>query len=149
MYYINREQLNARFAFMAGLIEASREVIGQADEDGSHALKRLAEERLLHLAIENITDIGSLMIDGFLMRDASSYEDIVEILLGEKVFPEEVGKPVIELVKLRKPLVQNYFELDRSALKPHLERLPGLLEQFAASAQSFIERELGAAGQSL
>lgn len=149
MYYINREQMNARFAFMEGLIEASKEALRQEAEGGTNSLNRFAEERLLHLAIENVTDIGSLMIDGFLMRDASSYEDIVEILLGEQVFSEDVGHPLIELVKLRKPLVQNYFELDRATLKPHLDRLPGLLEQFVRSAQSFTEKELGAAGQSL
>ncbi len=56
------------------------------------------------------------MIDGFIMRDASSYEDIVQILQDEAVFDEETGSVLVELVKLRRPLVQHYYELDEALL---------------------------------
>lgn len=144
MYYINREQLNSRFQFMAVLVEASGKLSAEWEQT---PLAGFAQERILHLAIENVTDIGSLLIDGFLMRDASSYEDIIEILLGEQVFSQEIGEPLIELVKLRKPLVQNYFDLDRSEVHPLLSSLPALLEQFMHSTRVFMDKELGAAGQ--
>ena len=38
------------------------------------------------------------MIDGFIMRDASSYEDIVEVLREEGVFDDSLGADLHELV---------------------------------------------------
>ena len=33
-------------------------------------------------------DVGNLMIDGFIMRDPGSYEDIIDILIDEKVITQ-------------------------------------------------------------
>ncbi|GIP33783.1 DUF86 domain-containing protein [Paenibacillus sp. J2TS4] len=140
MYYLNREQLEKCLNFLPVLMGASEQMAQQWD--GS-LLRGLAQERILHLSIETVTDIGSLLIDGFLMRDASSYEDIVEILLGENVFPREIGEPLIELVKLRKPLVQDYTELDREGLHPLIRQLPALLKEFTSCVREFVRKELG------
>lgn len=34
-------------------------------------------------------DVGNAVIDGFIMRDPGSYEDIIDILQDEKVISEE------------------------------------------------------------
>jgi len=95
----------------------------------------------LHLAGEVVTDAGSLLIDGFLMRDASSYEDIVDILHGEGVLTDELHAPLVELVRLRKPLVQQYARWPRDKLHPLTARLTALLPAFAEAVRSFIARE--------
>lgn len=141
MYYLNREQVDKRLAFIPLLVDACQELLGRNAEQ--QLVITFAEERVLHLAIETVTDIGSLLIDGFLMRDASSYEDIVEILYVEKVFPEHLIVPLMELVKLRRPLVQDYMELDREGHHPLLSQLPALLDQFTEAVTTFIDRELG------
>ncbi|MBW7460518.1 DUF86 domain-containing protein, partial [Paenibacillus sepulcri] len=104
----------------------------------------LAQERALHLAIETVTDIGSCLIDGFIMRDASSYEDIIDIIAGEGVFPEDIHGTLLELVRLRKPLVQDYYEWDRARLHPLSLILPGILQQFQSAVQTYLAKELGA-----
>lgn len=50
--------------------------------------EKLALERLVQLLIESIIDVGNMMIDGFIMRDPGSYEDIIDILEDEKVIPQ-------------------------------------------------------------
>jgi len=102
----------------------------------------LAQERALHLAIEIVTDIGSYLIDGFIMRDASSYEDIIEITSGEGVFPESIVPELLELVRLRKPLVQDYYSWKSSELHPLLKKLPALLVEFKVAVEQYIEKEL-------
>lgn len=152
MYYVNHEQIDQRLRLIPELVEAAirlREEWNAAASDGTEApdkpdlLQDLAQERLLHLAVELVTDVGSLLIDGFLMRDASSYEDIVEIIRVEGVLPAELVDPLIELVRLRRPLVQEYMKWERGELHPLTVRLPELLPVFERSVAEFIAKELG------
>nr|WP_255570148.1 HepT-like ribonuclease domain-containing protein [Cohnella sp. CFH 77786] len=106
-------------------------------------LQGLAQERALHLSVEIVTDVGSCLIDGFLMRDASSYEDIVDIIAGEGVVPSEVAEPLRTLVGLRKPLVQEYHQWPRDRLHPLTPELPDLLRRFQEYVSDYLRRELG------
>lgn len=140
MYYINEEQLEARLAYMDGLADTCRLLVDRwQDED---PVLELAQERALHLAIECVTDIGSLLIDALILRDASSYEDIVEILQGEGAFSTEVAAALLELVKLRRPLVQDYIQFERSGLHPLTVRLPELLPETKRQIRDFLRKEL-------
>ena len=53
--------------------------------------RKKALERIVHLLVECILDTGNDMIDGFIMRDPGSYDDIMDILVDEKVVPTEEG----------------------------------------------------------
>ena len=44
------------------------------------------------------------MIDGFIMRDPGSYEDIIDILDDEKVITTEMSEGFKKIVSLRKNL---------------------------------------------
>jgi uncharacterized protein YutE (UPF0331/DUF86 family) len=140
MYYVDRKQIEDRISFIPYIVEASERLCDSWD--ASDPLHVFAQERILHLAIEVITDVGSLLIDGFLMRDASSYEDIINVLIVEKVFSADLEVPLIELVKLRKPLVQEYMNLDRLILQPMTIRLSPLLRTWEASVLLFMKQEL-------
>ncbi|XEC93260.1 DUF86 domain-containing protein [Paenibacillus tarimensis] len=140
MYYVNREQITKRLDVISGLAD-SMEIL-TAKWNGE-LLQGLAQERALHLAVETVTDIGSFLIDGFIMRDASSYEDIVDIIHGEGVFPSVLYEPLQSLVKLRKPLVQEYYEWPRQELHPLTSILPNVLLQFRQAVEDYLVRELG------
>jgi uncharacterized protein YutE (UPF0331/DUF86 family) len=140
MYYVDRQQIEDRIRCISYIVEASERLC--QTWDASDPLHVLAQERALHLAIEVITDVGSLIIDGFLMRDASSYEDIITVLIVEKVFSTELEIPLIQLVKLRKPLVQDYMHLDRLQLHPMTMLLPSLLRSWEASVFLFMNQEI-------
>lgn len=141
MYYVNEQQIEKRLQFIPRIVSAC-EQLRQDWVSGNETLY-FAQERAIHLAIETVTDIGSLMIDGFLMRDASSYEDIIEILRGEDVFPGALAEPLVELVKLRKPLVQDYTDFEREGLHPMIVQLPALLRDFAEAVRAYLRKELG------
>ncbi|WP_068773639.1 DUF86 domain-containing protein [Paenibacillus sp. FJAT-26967] len=142
MYYVNVDQINRRLAFIPQLIQACEELDSEFEKGSPKIITYFAQERVLHLAIETVTDVGSLLIDGFMMRDASSYEDIVEILGGERVFSDEIMSTLLELVKLRRPLVQEYDSYTRDGKHPLLGELPRILPVFKESVDVFIRKEL-------
>lgn len=139
MYYVNQEQIERRLSAIPEIAEALRKTA--VSWDGG-ILEGFVQERGLHLAIEIVTDVGSYLIDGFIMRDASSYEDIMDITHEEKVMTDEVYNVLLELVRLRKPLVQEYYDWPRHELHPLTTVLPDTLEQFAAGVRDYLKREL-------
>lgn len=142
MYYVNRKQIESILGQIPDINAGLRQAA--AAWDGS-TLMGLMQERCLHLAIEVVTDVGSCLIDGFIMRDAGSYEDIISIIHDEKVFGGNgLYGLLTQLVALRKPLVQDYYAWERSKLHPLTLELPGVLERFAAEVHSYLEQELGA-----
>ena len=141
MYYVNRKQIELILDQIPDITTGLR--AAAANWDGS-TLLGLVQERSLHLAIEVVTDVGSCLIDGFIMRDAGSYEDIISIIHEETVFGgSEMYTKLIELVALRKPLVQDYFEWDRSALHPLTLVLPDILDEFSTQVRNYLNQELG------
>jgi uncharacterized protein YutE (UPF0331/DUF86 family) len=124
MYYVNREQISVRLEAIPALAEALRELV---EHWKGTLVQGLAQERALHLAIEIVTDVGSFLIDGFIMRDASSYEDIIEITGAEGAYPAHMTEALAELVKLRRPIVQEYYDWPRVELHPFTERLAEML----------------------
>lgn len=145
MYYVNEEQIKRRLDFIPFMTEMSEQIRkswsenARWDDDGM--MLSLAQERLLHLAIETVTDVGSLLIDGFMMREASSYEDIVRVLADEKVFSEDAAAVLFELVKLRRPLVQQYIDWERGKAHELLDSLPGVLQDFRSGVIRFMHEE--------
>ncbi|SFL24718.1 Uncharacterized conserved protein YutE, UPF0331/DUF86 family [Paenibacillus sp. 1_12] len=144
MYYVNHEQIDLRLQFIPTLIEACQQLeqAWESTPSSERLLLHLAQERTLHLTIETITDVGSLLIDAFMMRDASSYEDIIEILKDERVFDEPIASVFRELVQLRKSLAQEYASYTRDTLHPLISALPAVLAVFEAAVPAFISREL-------
>lgn len=142
MYFINHEQIDGRIQFLAVLAEASQQLEAQWQQGNKDLVWQLSQERILHLAIETVTDIGSLLIDAFILRDASSYEDIVEIVHGEGAYSESLTETLLQLVKLRKPLVQDYVEWNRHTLHPLIPKIPTAFEEFTTSVRAFIKSEL-------
>lgn len=142
MYYVNRKQIEIILAQIPDITTGLQAVTASWN---GNTLTGLIQERCLHLAIEVVTDVGSCLIDGFIMRDAGSYEDIISIIHEEKVLGgSEIYEKLIELVALRKPLVQDYFAWDRSVLHPLTPVLPTVLEQFSSEVDRYLDQELGA-----
>lgn len=141
MYYVNRSQIHERLDAIPAIGEALQSMA--AAWTGS-LLEGLAQERALHLAIEIVTDVGSCLIDGFILRDASSYEDIIEIVGEAGAFPQRIQGDLLELVKLRKPLVQQYTGWKREELHVLAARLPQVLGEFREAVQAYLVQELGA-----
>ncbi len=143
MYYVNSEQIEIRLAYLSTVSESLSLLRDNLSVDS--LLQRFALERAIHVAAECVTDIGSYMIDGFVMRDAASYEDIVDILYGENVMSTELYELLTPLVKLRKPLVQSYYDLSEYHITMNrlAQQLPEALNSFKNSIIQYITIELG------
>lgn len=138
MYYVNREQIMQPLSSIPETADALERL---SEEWDGTLMQGLAQERSLHLAIESVTDAGSCLIDGFLMRDAGSYRDIIEIISEEGVIEKDLTEPLLQLVALRKPLVQEYYAWPRRELHPLTPVLGPLLRRFRNQVEQYLERE--------
>jgi uncharacterized protein YutE (UPF0331/DUF86 family) len=143
MYYINHGQIQERLEFVPVITGVFRELhlVCKQELVNGRMTENFAQERALHLAIEVITDVGSLLIDGFMMRDASSYEDIIEILHQERVIPVDEVEMYRQLVGMRRSLTQHYMSWDRGKIRSDLVLLATILERFPQHVKAFIQNE--------
>jgi uncharacterized protein YutE (UPF0331/DUF86 family) len=137
VYYLNDEAIGKKRAFLYWLAETMRATEQVRAQRG--VLSALAEERMLHLALECVTDLGNLVIDGFMMRDPSSYEDIIEILRMEEVMDADTANGLLELVRLRRALLQEYADWDRERMHPLFQRLAEIIVAFADQVAAYVE----------
>ncbi|WHY03653.1 DUF86 domain-containing protein [Neobacillus sp. DY30] len=138
MYFVDREKLEATLVFLEKQIR-----LFSNQGQWLTPIEKAALERITHLMIESVLDVGNAMIDGFIMRDPGSYEDIIEILIDEKVVSEETGKSLKTLVHYRKVLVQLYTEIDHSELLNQFSSKMKDLALFPKNVRDYLENELG------
>ncbi len=138
MYFVDREYIEHTLRFLEETIR-----ILEDKHDWNHIVEKKALERLVHTAIESVLDVGNAMIDGFIMRDPGSFEDIVDIMEDEKVIGAENAKDLKEIIHLRKLLVQQYIVIDHSLLLTTINDHLQSLRTFPTSIRSYLENELG------
>lgn len=138
MYFVDREKIEKTLLFyeeMLGLVEV--------DAKWTSSIEMKALERISHLLIEAILDVGNSMIDGFIMRDPGSYEDIIEILEDEKVVSTAVANDLKEIIRFRKVIVQDYLEINHDELISNLHKNKDSLAIFPQAVRTYLENELG------
>lgn len=138
MYFVDREKIEKILQFLNKQIK-----IFDENKEWDTLMQQAALERLTHTMIEAILDVGNAMIDGFIMRDPGSYEDIIEILMDEKVITEEMGAGLKSIVMWRKELVQNYTAVEHTQLQSDFHTYLPILKQFAPKVNDYLENELG------
>jgi uncharacterized protein YutE (UPF0331/DUF86 family) len=139
IYHVNVASIRSRLACLPEIAQAlSSSTVAWS----GGLIEGLAQERALHLAAEVVTDVGHTLIDGFVMRDASSYEDIVDIIEEEKVIIPSIASPLRQLVLLRKALVQEYDSWPRRELHPLTAELPRVLLSFHDQVEAYLREEL-------
>jgi uncharacterized protein YutE (UPF0331/DUF86 family) len=138
MYFVDREKLEATLVFLEKQIN-----LFSNQKEWTTPIEKAALERITHLMIESVLDVGNAMIDGFIMRDPGSYEDIIEILVDEKVITEDSGKNLKTLIQYRKVLVQSYTEINHEELQNQFSSLLNELALFPKNVRDYLENELG------
>lgn len=139
MYFVDRNKIALNLNHMNELITVLEE-----NTDWLHsAVNKLALQRIGHNLMEAMMDVGNLMIDGFIMRDPGSYEDIIDILVDEKVITPEMDAPLKAVVGLRKMLVREFIQVDdKEVLNILTTNLPAI-KQFPGLVQDYLTNELG------
>ncbi|MEH7237059.1 DUF86 domain-containing protein [Bacillus sp. JJ1562] len=138
MYFVDREKIEKTLLFY-------EETLGFVEEDSNwtSTLEKKALERISHILIEAILDVGNSMIDGFIMRDPGSYEDIINILEDEKVISTNAANDLKEIIRFRKVIVQDYLEINHDDLILSLLKNKESLASFPQAVRSYLENELG------
>jgi uncharacterized protein YutE (UPF0331/DUF86 family) len=138
MYFVDRNKIEHTLGFFERQL-----ALFHSQTDWKSDIEGLALERIGHLLIECILDTGNDMIDGFIMRDPGSYDDIMDILVDEKVVTEEEGAQLKQLIAYRKTLVQQYQLADSAELYKLITAHLAVLQAFPKRIRIYLETELG------
>lgn len=138
MYFVDRELMEQRLHYIEQLAGLFR-----AQGKWESPLEKAALERIAHMTVEAVLDVGNAMIDGFIMRDPGSYEDIIDILLDEKVIDEPISANLKVLVSLRKQLVQYYTAIGHEQLAADFAAILDGVEAFPGLVRAYLINELG------
>jgi len=139
MYFVDRNKISLTLKHLDELIATFEKEGNWLQND----ITTLALQRIGHNTMESLMDVGNLIIDGFIMRDPGSYEDIIDILLDEKVITPEMEKPFKEVVSLRKMLVREFIQVDNEQVLNVLTNNLVAIKQFSAMVTNYLENELG------
>ncbi|MDQ0273060.1 DUF86 domain-containing protein [Cytobacillus purgationiresistens] len=138
MYFVDREKIEETLVYLEKQLN-----LFEQQETFESPLEKMALERMAQMMIESILDVGNAMIDGFIMRDPGSYEDIIDILDDEKVIDQEMSISFKGIIDYRKTLVQAYTGINHEHLNQVFkEHLPMLLK-FPANVRDYLTKELG------
>ncbi|MBY0221070.1 DUF86 domain-containing protein [Sporosarcina aquimarina] len=139
MYFVDQKQIRKTLAYMEKLIQLfEKENSWQQSE-----INKLALERIAHGLIEGIIDVGNSMIDGFIMRDPGSYDDIIDILEDEKVIKPEQADPLKALISLRPMIVRQFVEVETAEVETAIRETSNELKQFPKQVRDYLTNELG------
>lgn len=131
MYFVDREELTLKLAY-------SNQLSQVLEESEGYALERIA-----HMLIESVVDVGNMIIDGFIMRDPGSYKDVLDILEMEQVIPAQDAQMMRNTLYLRQWFVRDYINIDHNEVKRVFMENIASYKQFKANVDAFIENELG------
>lgn len=140
MYFVNRSEIEETVTHIDEQL-----AIVEAAESFSTELEKLGLERVVHIVIESMLDVGNMMIDGFIMRDPGSYHDIIDILVDEKVIAAAEEDSYKAVIDLRQMLVQDYLNIDHDHVEQVLFSNIDVLKLFSTRIRSYLTNELGVA----
>lgn len=139
MYFVDRNKITLNLAHLDELL-----AIFEAKKDWlADDISKLALQRIGHNVMEAMMDVGNLIIDGFIMRDPGSYEDIIDIFVDEKVITPEMDAPIKAVVGLRKMIVREFIAVDNEEILRVLTENLSIMKQFSGKVQDYLTNELG------
>lgn len=131
MYFVDKEELNKKLDYIAQLTN-------DFNDSSGYGL-----ERICHMLIESVVDVGNMIIDGFIMRDPGSYQDVIDILEMEQVISKADAKSISSTLPYRQWMVRDYTAIDHAQLKSIFSQHLAAYQNFKESVDTFITRELG------
>ena len=139
MYFVDRKKISFTLTYMKSIIGLIETTPNMTSSD----LEKLALERIAQNIIESMIDVGNSMIDGFIMRDPGSYDDIIDILTDEKVITAEMDSPLKDVLALRKMLVRDFMSVDHQQIANVLQSNLEVLKKFPENVEHYLTHELG------
>ncbi|WP_411843574.1 DUF86 domain-containing protein [Salinicoccus sp. HZC-1] len=129
MYFVDKEVLLERLEYIDNLTDNYKET------------ESLALERSSQMLIESVVDVGNMIIDGFILRDPGSYQDVMDIMETEGVIPAGDNEKFKTTFKWRVELTRNYTKLDHEKMKRDFEANLSAYQDFRKNVYAFFENE--------
>ena len=139
MYFVDRTKITKNLAHLDSLLAIFEQQQNWLQDD----VTKLALQRIGHNVMESMMDVGNVMIDGFIMRDPGSYDDIIDILVDEKVITPDMDAPLKEVVGLRKMIVRDFLDVDDEKIVNVIKKNMSALKQFSPKVEAYLTNELG------
>lgn len=138
MYFVDQKIIGEKLTLMDDHLH-----FFYSKKDWTTFSDKLVLERVVHIVIEAMIDIGNSVIDGFVMRDPGGYEDIINILIDEKVIKDKDGESLKVVIPLRKMVVRDYTKIDHQTMKQVFRENSDALMSFVPSIKHYLKNELG------
>ncbi|RFU64002.1 DUF86 domain-containing protein [Peribacillus glennii] len=138
MYFVDRQKIEHILVYLERQMSLFESTTSWDTE-----ISRTAVERIIQTSIDAVLDVGNAMIDGFIMRDPGSFEDIVDILLDEKVIDASVADGFKQALLLRKMLVQEYINISHQDLLGTFTEIQEAFRAYPDLVRRYITNELG------
>jgi uncharacterized protein YutE (UPF0331/DUF86 family) len=138
MYFVDRQKIEQILVFLEQQIKSF-----ESDPVWEGTRAELALQRIVQVSIDSVLDTGNALIDGFIMRDPGSYEDILDILQDEKVITEGTAIQFKEMLPLRKMLIQDYLSTSHNEIADGFTRNLEAFKQYPNAIRKYLENELG------
>lgn len=129
MYFVDKEVLLERLEYVDNLTDNYKETEG------------LALERSSQMLIEAVVDVGNMIIDGFILRDPGSYQDVMDIMETEGAISAADNSRFKETFKWRVELTRNYTRLDHGEMKQDFLTNLSAYQDFRKNVYAFFENE--------
>lgn len=139
MYFVDRSKIEETLKYFDEILADIKKFPFTTRQE------KLSLERMTHMIIESIIDVGNMMIDGFIMRDPGSYEDIIDILVDESVIPSTDEQAYKQIIELRQMIVREYLAINHEKLQSTLTKTQETIEKFSTYVSDYLENELGVA----
>ncbi|MET3683672.1 uncharacterized protein YutE (UPF0331/DUF86 family) [Alkalibacillus flavidus] len=137
MYFVDQESIDETLTYYNRLLETYERTDFSTDD------QLFGLERIVHMTIESIIDVGNMMIDGFIMRDPGSYDDIIDILIDEQVIPAETESTYKRVIGMRSTVIKDYTNINHDTLRTAMDDGIQTLKQFPSHIYRYLEREMG------
>lgn len=100
--------------------------------------ERFAVERALHLAIQNLIDIGNHILASLNINNVETYSDIPVRLAEAGIISKKLARSLANMAKFRNILVHEYVKVETKRLVSFLKNNLGDFEEFALAVAKFI-----------
>ena len=138
MYFVDRQKIELILRYLERQLE-----LFEAQKDWDGAFNELSLERIIQTSLDAMLDTGNAIIDGFIMRDPGSFEDIIDILLDEKVITEAMAGQFKKTLPLRKTIVQDFISVNHAELLSEFRDNIQAFKDFSPLVRKYLTDELG------
>ena len=130
-------------------LEKLQEYVGILNSYKKHTLDEIkgdftlkgAIERYLQVALENVLDIGEMIISMKGLKKPETYKEIIEILGNEDILPKEFAEKFKEAAKFRNILVHMYVDIDVSIIYNILQHQLEDFNEFAKQVAKYLQSD--------